>query len=249
MKIGALDTSFPQSKDVFLWQYANAHYLNALLSGNLDFFKSATFDFFKNWYSDVFNLDTANAFGLEVWGRILGVKRPSSVPQNYVIDNENVFRFKNVNDNSWHSIWLSGNPSKFQIELSPGNESVQGAIPISDSMYRRCLKARLFLLYSNYSVNDINRYLNYLFPNKGVYARDNLNMTMDIVFNYVPSDVELSIITFKDFSPRPAGVWMNYKIDLLSSNTFGFEENKLGTWSGNESMPPVPQGYGTFYDL
>lgn len=249
MKTGNLDTSFPQSKDVFLWQYAKAHFLNSLLSAKFDFFKNSAFGFFSDWYKDVFNLDTANAFGLEVWGRILGVKRPSSAPQNYVVDNDNVLRFKNANDDSWHSIWISGNPARLSVETNPDNSGVQGAIPISDTMYRRCLKAKLFLLYSNYSVNDIDRYLKYLFPNGGVYARDNLNMTMDIIFTYVPSDVELSVITFKDFSPRPAGVWLNYGIDILSKSTFGFEENGLGTWSDNREMPPVPNGYGTFYNL
>lgn len=249
MNVGKIDTAFQQSKDVFLWQYANAHWLNAILQDSFDFFKESTLSFWDKWYTDVFNLDTANAFGLEVWGRILGVKRPASAPQNYVVDSDNVLRFLNVNDQTWHAIWLKGNPSQFAIELSPQNENIQGSIPITDAMYRRCLKAKLFLLYSNYSVSDINRYLNYLFPNRGVYAKDNLNMTMDIVFSYVPTDVELSIITFKDFAPRPAGVWMNYAIDLLSDATFGFAENQIGTWGDNREMPPVPGGYGTFYNL
>lgn len=249
MKIGTLDNFFTQLDNVHLWQYSNAPYLTALLDSHIQWFKNATQEFWTDWHRDVFTLDTANSFGLEVWGNILGVKRPASVPQNYVVDASNILKFYNANSKTWHSIWLSGATSNFSVETNPAQGVEYSIFPIPDEMYRRCLKAKIFLLYSNYSVPDINRFLKYLFSNKSVYVRDNLDMTMDIIFNFIPTDVELSIITFEDFAPRPAGVKMNYGINLINDNTFGFEENKIGTWADNRDMPPVPGGYGTYYNL
>lgn len=248
MTIGTLDNFFTQLDNVHLWQYSNAPYLSSLLNKHIKWFKEATQEFWDDWQRDVFSLDTANSFGLEVWGNILGVKRPASVPQNYVIDTSNILKFYNTNTKTWHSVWLAG-VNTFNVEINPQEGVEYSVFPIPDEMYRRCLKAKLFLLYSNYSVTDINRFLKYLFPNKSVYVRDNLDMTMDIIFNYIPTDVELSIITFEDFSPRPAGVKMNYGISLIDENTFGFAENQIGTWADNRTMPPVPNGYGTYYNL
>ena len=250
MKIGTLDNFFTQLDNVHLWQYSNAPYLTALLNKHIEWLKNATQDFWTDWIKDVFTLDTANSFGLEVWGNILGVDRPTYLPKSYVVDSEDTLKFYNADTNTWHSIWLSNEESVLNIETNPSStEYNEVKVPIPDEIYRRCLKAKIFLLYSNYSVTDINRFLKYLFSNKSVYVRDNLDMTMDIIFNYVPDYIELAIITSDDFAPRPAGVKMNYGISLLNDNTFGFEENKVGTWADNRNMPPVPGGFGTYYNL
>lgn len=252
MRIGNPSLDLAGGERVFLWQYSNASRLNKILQAEIDFWGQEVSAFVKNWQRDVFNLKTANSFGLEVWGKILGTRRPVVSPQNYMIDTDGHLRFFNVNDETWHQIWLSGIPyPQFRVQANPDTPRFDGVL-LNDEAYRRCLLARLFLLHSNVSVHDINNYLQYLFPQKPVYIQDNFDMTMSIVFGYIPSDVDLSIITFGDFAPRPAGVNLNYGVTALNRNIFSFEGMDLSTWGTNENtLDPeqVRQGLGTFYNL
>ena len=105
--------------------------------------------------------------------------------------------------------------------------------------------------YSNGSVYDINKYLNKIFEGSGVYVQDNYDMTMNIVFPNTPTDADLTIITSPDFAPKVAGVYINTGIQVLSEDTFGFEQNKLSTWMDKAEKDPdkVAKGYGNFYNL
>lgn len=58
-----------------LWQYDNAPNLIAFRDLLRDFSREYTTQFWNNFISDVFRLDTANEFGLSVWGVLLGVPR------------------------------------------------------------------------------------------------------------------------------------------------------------------------------
>lgn len=252
MRIGNPSLDLVGGDKVFIWQYSNAERLNKILQAEIDFWNTEVSSFVSDWQRDVFNLKTANSFGLEVWGKILNTRRPLVSPQNYMIDNDGHLRFYNVNDESWHQIWLSGLPyPTFNVQIDPDNPRFDGVL-LNDEAYRRCLLAKIFLLYSNASIHDINRYLQYMFPNKPVFIQDNFNMTMSIVFGFIPTDIELSIITFEGFSPRPAGVMMDYGVQIFNKNIFSFEGMNLGTWGTNENtLDPeqVKQGLGTFYNL
>ncbi len=50
-----------------LWQYENADKLKALVIGQQEWINENHTEFWKSWIRDVFNLKTANAFGLAVW--------------------------------------------------------------------------------------------------------------------------------------------------------------------------------------
>ena len=56
-----------------LWQHGNATALRSLIESKQDWYNINQATFWANWYRDVFNIDTANDFGLAVWGRILNV--------------------------------------------------------------------------------------------------------------------------------------------------------------------------------
>lgn len=241
-----------EGQRVIIWQYSNAPKINAVIENEVAFWGGNVSGLIQDWTTDVFNLKTANSFGLEVWGRILGTKRPLIEPQNYMIDESGHLRFYNPNTKSWHVIFLDGiDVPTIRVEVDPDNPKYAGIL-LNDEAYRRCLLARLFLLYSNVSINDINKYLAYMFPNKAVFVEDHYDMTMSIVFGYIPNDTELTILTYDDFSPRPAGVYMNYGVQIFNRNTFSFEGMNLGTWGTNEgTLDPelVKQGLGTFYTL
>ena len=75
--IGNIDFSADSLQAVKLWQYNDAERLNALLDGEIAFAKKNITGFWQNWFDDVFNIDTANNYGLTLWGQILGVRRIS----------------------------------------------------------------------------------------------------------------------------------------------------------------------------
>lgn len=62
-------------KQCLLWQYNNAPALRALILQKQDWYKTHQEDFWNYWYGSVFNLDTADDFGLTVWGEILDFPR------------------------------------------------------------------------------------------------------------------------------------------------------------------------------
>lgn len=252
MKYGEISYQLREPNNVFIWQYSRAANLNRVLEAEIEFYKDGVGDFYENWEKDVFNLATANTFGLSVWAKILGVSRPYIAPQNYTIDNEYTLRLYNPNDKAWHTIWLSGAIPALNLEINPDSETFKpSSVPLEDEIFRRCLFAKLQLLYSNGSVYDINKYLNKIFEGSGVYVQDNYDMTMNIVFPNTPTDADLTIITSPDFAPKVAGVYINTGIQVLSEDTFGFEQNKLSTWMDKAEKDPdkVAKGYGNFYNL
>ena len=69
-----LDNSISSELDkVITWQYDNAANLIAIVDMMKEFFTESTTKLWNNWPVDVVNIDTANDFGLCVWGKLLNV--------------------------------------------------------------------------------------------------------------------------------------------------------------------------------
>ena len=64
------------ARNVILWQYDNAPNFNALIAMKQNFYDNAVSDFWENWIVDVLNIQTANEFGLTLWGFLLNLERP-----------------------------------------------------------------------------------------------------------------------------------------------------------------------------
>lgn len=64
------------ARNVILWQYDNAPNFNALIAMKQNFYDDAVSDFWENWIDDVLNIQTANEFGLTLWGFLLNLERP-----------------------------------------------------------------------------------------------------------------------------------------------------------------------------
>ena len=61
---------------VLLWQYDKATRLKALLQANEDLANGEVGSFWRYYQASIFSLDTADAFGLRNWGRIVGQPWP-----------------------------------------------------------------------------------------------------------------------------------------------------------------------------
>ena len=96
--------------------------------------------------------------------------------------------------------------------------------------WRRYLKGMIWLIDSDGSCKDINKWLSIIFPDTKSFIIDNLNMTITYKFNPVPSPNtdEWQLIHIDGFLPHPAGV-------LAIKNLTNVDEI-LGTDGQNEGQ-------------
>lgn len=182
------------------WQRGSAEKLNQLLQLKQDWYESNYCDFWNSWVNDVFNLDTANEFGLSVWSIILDVPIFDGVeksPTNYPAIFYGEFR-KN---------YTRGNFGK--------NGSPVDSLTIEQK--RIMLKLKAFILNSRMTTPSINKKLSELFGVGEVYVLDNLNMTYDYVVNDSNNTFFVNILSEFDLLPRPNSV--RVKVNTKSNPT------------------------------
>lgn len=145
-----LDTSADLTANI-IWQYNQAQNLIKLITNEQDFYNNAVADFWEDWQEKVFNLDTANYFGLIVWTKILDCT-------NYIdyqfTKPATTFGFGIYNKNFYNSNFVS-------------NASDE---PIPSELLRILLKVKIFNMMSNGSLYDINRMLANVFSEYNAYA-------------------------------------------------------------------------------
>ncbi len=148
------------------------------------------------WYDKLWNVDTAEGYGLDVWGRIVVIKRTLQVSSRFLGFEE-------------------GGPDYDPFNVSPfyaGGGATQN-VDLSDDAYRVLILAKALANITFGSVPGINNILQQLFPARGpCYVTDNQDMTMTYVFGFLPTPVELAIITGSNVLPRPTGVKVDYQV-------------------------------------
>lgn len=195
-----------------LWQYENADKLKALVIGQQEWINENHTKFWNDWIRDVFNLKTANAFGLAVWARILNVSLTIEREENL----DDVFGFGVEHENF--------NNGGFGVAA--------GAIDnVSVGQARKMLLARYFTLTYAPTVPNINMILEVLFGEGAVYVVDSLDMKYSTyTFNGAPDYHTRDLLKNVDFLPRPAAVGVDFTI--LPDDAFGFGENHLNFENG-----------------
>jgi len=188
-----MQQAFDHSVDTMravLWQYDSAPKLMSLMQAKADWWGRNQMSFWEDWRRDVFDLRTANDFGLSVWAIIL------NLPLSAARDGEAkpTFGFGEYNQNFAHGNFFG---------MSTGD------LPLLTGQRRQLLQLRYVQLTHRPSVPVINRALRRIYADSLVFVRDNLNMSMTYVFDYdLPSNYVLALTTL-DVLPRPAGVSIN----------------------------------------
>lgn len=77
------DPSIDFLKHIF-WQYNNAPNLNYLINAKQTWFNENHVSFWRDWVNNVLNIQTANDYGLSIWGILL------RVPRTYLVNGENL---------------------------------------------------------------------------------------------------------------------------------------------------------------
>ncbi len=197
-----------------LWQHNDATRLETLVRNKQAWYDENQQGFWENWFTDVFDLRTANDFGLSVWAIILDV--PLSVSSQ--------------NDASDKPIWGFGT---YRQNFNNGNFASTSGAELTTEQKRLILRLRYFQLVNTGSVTEINEFFAYLFEPLGVaWVNDGFAMNARYVFEFpLGSALEL-ILTEYDLLPRPAGVRIDYVI-IGEADGWGFGRYRENFNNGN----------------
>jgi len=188
-----------------LWQYNDAERLQAILQSKQDWYNANQEQFWSDWVVDVFDLRTANDFGLSVWSVILEQPLTATVEPSPATQ----------------PAWGFG---EFHKNFGRGNFIRSGTSPrtMTREQSRILLQLRYAQLVSRGTVPEINAILKLLFGDLGLsYVLDGHDMTMVYVFRFVPPSALFDVLDSFDILPRPAGVRLR-KVIALDTSTWGF---------------------------
>ncbi len=172
----------------------------------------------QRFYDTVWNVSTAQGFGLDIWGSIVGIAREVMIiPQDeYIGFTQGFAPFDN-------GVWSVG-------------ENLERLYRLDDDTYRRVimLKAMSNIIYA--AAPHINRLLREMFGSRGrAYFVKNGTMAARYVFEFYLLPVERAIIQQSDLLPRPSGVLLDF-YEPEPDKTFGYIEANL-----------APFGEGAFF--
>lgn len=203
-------------------QYSNSPTLGRLVHNMNEYVRQdANFEAFYNF---VWNVDTAVGFGLDIWGRIVGVTRLLRLPST-----DPIFGYINADDPpDWH-------PFNEGIFFT-GDQATQAYL-LPDDAFRTLILTKALSNIVATNAASLNQLLKNLFPGRGkAYVQDLGGMAMRFVFEFALTSTEYAILTQSGALPHPAGV--AYSVVVIPTGTlFGFVE--AGAYK--------PFDFGVFY--
>lgn len=210
-------------------QYANSPVITQLLQ-NMDIYLDQTQNL-DEFYDNVFNLGTAQQWGLDVWGRILGLSRTLT-----------------LNLGGWFGFAEAGETGTgFNQGAFYSGVGATSNFVMNDTSYRMALLTRAAFNISDGSIPSINQMLRNMFPGRGnAYVTDgapaagpffgfaeaglpglgfnqaqfyagqgtNPGMVMTYTFKFPLSPIELALVETPGLLPKPTGVKATVVIDI-----------------------------------
>ena len=204
MNIQQFDLSVDLLK-VILWQYNDAQKIQSLLEQKQSWYNSNQTTFWQSWYKDVFDLRTANEFGLAVWAIILEMPLIASFDKSE--EDAPAFGFGEGYQN-----FGAGNFFATQVTH----------VRLTTEQKRLIIKLRYFQLVSRGTVPEINLFLKELFGEAYVLDTYDMQYVSYVINTEISSDFQFILQTY-DLLPRPAGV--GKRIIYRRNDLFGFEQH------------------------
>lgn len=188
-------------------QYANSPTICALVQGMNDWIDPRSD--LQSFFDFVWNIDTAQGFGLDIWGKIVGIGR------DVVVDSDiSYFGFSEMGSDA----------SPFGCGQFYTVEPVTNVYRLDDYFYRRFILAKAMGNISRCVAPAINQLLQNLFKGRGkCYVTDLGGMEIRYIFEFPLFPYEIVLIDTMGVLPRPAGVQQLESISLVNSY-FGFSE-------------------------
>lgn len=214
-------------------QYANSPVLLALLADFDQWLDMGKFS--ADFLTNVWDISTAQGFGLDIWGRILGRSRYVSAGQT---------AGKNFGFNTNGAAGTNWQPFG-QAPFYNGDATGNVTYPLADDYYRQLLLVKAAANIARCDCPSINYLLRAMFGSRGkCYVGYDPNNPMHIGyhFEFIPTPIEKAIIESGLF-PQPAGTTVEFIYLVLSYEPFGFAGQNTG------ANPNVVTGFnqGPFY--
>ena len=190
------------------------------------------------FYNYVWNVDTAVGFGLDIWGRIVGVSRIVPIPGT-----AGSFGFQNSDSPpDWQNF---GNGSPGVGGPFFAGQQVTGGFSLNDDSYRTLILTKALANICATNAPSMNQLIRNLFPGRGKAYTSDLGksntsvggMQMTYVFEFSLTTIEYAILAFSGALPHPAGVGVS--ILVIPQGSFGFRE---------QGPLVEPYNFGTFYN-
>ena len=182
----------PNIDATLISQYAQSPVLTQLIDNCAQYFdQSANWG---NFYQYVWNIDTAENWGLDFWGKILGVSRYLTLPVT-----AQYLGLEGADGTA------SGYPFGVGVFFDGATATQTYALPDPD--YRTLLYAKALANISRTSIPALNQLLMLLFAGQGdAYVEDNGNMQMTYYLGWTPTNIQLAIMEQSGVMPHPTGV-------------------------------------------
>lgn len=178
--------------DTIISQYAQSPALLALIDGFNQAVDPVTN--INDFYRLVWDVSTAEGYGLDVWGRIVGVGR--------VLKIQSRGRFFGFGEAG--TINITG----FDVAPFYDGQILSQNHALTDDGFRTLIYAKAFANICDGSLAAINQILLTLFAGRGnCYVQDNQDMTMTYVFAFRLTPVESAIVAQSGILPKPTGVF------------------------------------------
>lgn len=196
-------------------QYANAPALIQLIQTfNACVDPTANIDAF---YANIWDVETAQGVGLDIWGRIVGVQRVLNVASGVYFGFAEAGDYTETGFNQ--APFFGGGPTTVNYTLS-------------DEQFRELIYAKAMANITDCSIPSINKIMMTVFGSQGnCHVTDLGGMAMAYTFDFLLSPVDSAIVEQSGVLPRPVGVRVNsYQTGAPPSVSIG-----AGVMS-----PPVP---------
>ncbi len=172
-------------------QYANSRNLVALIE-NLNAYIDPSVNI-SAFYNSIMNITSATGYGLDVWGRIVGVGRVVLIPLTTPF-----FGFFEALP---YSVGFGQGP------FWGGSAVLTQAYNLPDAQYQTLIFAKALANICDGAIPAINQILLNLFPGRGnCYVTDGLDMTMTYTFDFALTNTEVAILSQSGALPKPTGV-------------------------------------------
>lgn len=170
-----------------LSQFANS----PTILGLIDSFSGAVdpAEDIDNFYFQVWDIDSAQGFGLDIWGRIVGVGRV------YPVAAGSYFGFHGSD----------GQP--FNTAPFYNGQVLTQNYALSDTAYRTLILAKALANISDGSIPSINNIMMTMFPDRGnCYVATSGGMAMVYTFTFALTPVDLTLVLNSGVLPEPTGI-------------------------------------------
>ena len=196
-------------KDTVISQYAHSPVMLSLIQSWNDAIDPAAD--LQAFYDTVWNVETAQGWGLDVWGRIVGISR------NIDMQPEDEY------------VGFTQGFTPFAGGTWAGDGDTRRTFRLHDDMYRRVImfKAMSNIIYA--AAPHINRLLRAMFAGRGrAYFVKRGTMAARYVFEFYLHPIERHLV--REMLPRPSGVMLDF-YEPEAGKTFGFTESKLAPFN------------------